>query len=572
VKNQTSRCIKGYLLRGAIYLLLLVGICLIPLAFPQRAIIQRAAHHPAPSPTPAVPNGGCGLAWRVVTSPNGSANTNILFGVGRNYFSYTYAVGTYYDENFTSQTLIEQWDGSAWTVQASLNPGTTGNQLNAVAVDSSVRPWAVGFFTDDNFVAHTLVEHLPFPSWIVVPSPDNGSNGSYLQSVAALDTNDVWAVGYYIDDNLVNQTLVEHWNGQSWTIIPSPNRGADGSQLTGVAAVSPNDIWAVGNSGQGNAVQTLIEHWNGSSWSIVDSPNPGASGNYLQAAATISATDVWAVGYYYESSHPRTLIERWDGASWNVVPSPNVGTTGNSLFAISGVDSNDVSAVGAYNLNNQTGALQTLIEHWDGATWNIVASPNQGTTDNILYGITYGPADPYRFRVPWSVGTYSDGINGQTLTLEYRDPCAPTPTPTATGGEPSCRVAPPTPCDDVSFPRTDFFVFVSCPVESCSPGGFTVNGVPADSCTVTGGVSFHFNTSPVVPGFNTLHIQSGAIFCSSFCFFNSVPEFTCTFQYVPPPPTPTPTPSPTPTATPTPTPSPRPTPGSRPRPTPHPRP
>jgi len=137
----------------------------------------------------------------------------------------------------------------------------------------------------------------------------------------------------------------------------------------------------------------------------------------------------------------------------------------------------------------------------------------------------------------------------------------PTPTPTATAGE-ACRVALPTPCDDVSSPRTDFFVFVSCPVGSCSPDGLTVNGVPAESCTVTGiqTVSFHFQTSPVVPGTNTLHVGSAAISCGSQCFFRPVEEFTCTFTYTPG------TPTPTPTATP------RATPESRPRPTPHPRP
>ena len=141
----------------------------------------------------------------------------------------------------------------------------------------------------------------------------------------------------------------------------------------------------------------------------------------------------------------------------------------------------------------------------------------------------------------------------------------PTPTPTATAtAEEASRVALPTPCDDVSFPRTDFFVFVSCPVESCNPGNFTVNGVPANSCEVTGiqSVAFHFNTSPVVPGTNTLHVGSAAISCGSQCFFRPVEEFTCTFQYVPGSPSPTPRP----------TPSPRPTPGSRPRRTPHPRP
>src|SRR5205085_12248482 len=109
---------------------------------------------PAPSPTPAVPNGGCG-AWRVVASPNGSANTNILFGI-----SDRLAVGAYYDDNFVEQTLFEYWDGSAWTIGFSLNPGSTGNQLNAIAPDyDNSGSWAVGFFTDDNFIAHTLIEH-----------------------------------------------------------------------------------------------------------------------------------------------------------------------------------------------------------------------------------------------------------------------------------------------------------------------------------------------------------------------------------------------------------------------------
>jgi hypothetical protein len=423
MKRQTARFRKAHLIRGAFYLLLLLASCTIPLAFSQRVIIQRAAPHLGPSQTRTFPR-GCGLAWHVVPSPNASANTNILFGVGQSFSSIPLAVGSYYDENFTSRTLVEQWYQGTWTQVSSPNPGTTGNQLNAIAVGFLVDPWAVGFYTDDNFVAHTLVERLS-GTWSVVPSPDNGTNGSYLQGVTALAPDDVWAVGYYIDDNLVNQTLAEHWDGQSWTIVASPNRGTDGSQLNGIAAVSANDIWAVGYSGQGTGVQTLIEHWNGSAWNIVDSPNPGTSGNYLQATAKITtASDVWAVGYYYEGGHPRTLIERWNGANWNIVPSPNVGTIGNSLFSVSGVYADNVWAVGAYSLNNQTGTLQTLIEHWDGNAWNVVASPNQGAADNILYGIAYGFGDE------WSVGSYSDGINGRTLTLQYNDPCiTPTPTP-----------------------------------------------------------------------------------------------------------------------------------------------
>jgi hypothetical protein len=434
VKEQASRGIKAYLLRGAASLLLLFGVCLIPLAFPQRVIIPRGAPQLARSQTSTVPKGGCGPDWRVVASPNSSANTNILFGVaGVYWFGNVWAVGVYYDETFTSHTLTEYWENSAWTVQSSPNPGSTGNQLNAVAGVGAGEVWAVGYFTDENLTAHTLVEYWN-GIWNVVPSPDNGKNGNYLQSVTVEASNSVWAVGYYIDENLVNQTLVEHWDGQSWTIIPSPNRGTDGSQLNGITAVSGQsiDLWAVGYSGQGNGVQTLIERWNGSAWIIVDSPNPGTSGNYLQAIAeTQTGGDLWAVGYYYESGHPRTLIERWDGASWQVVPSPNVGTVGNSLLGVSGLSANDAWAVGAYSLNNQTGTLQTLTEHWDGNAWNVVPSPNEGTADNILYAATRAQL------ADWAVGTYSDGINGRTLILEYNDPCAPTPTPTPSECSPS---------------------------------------------------------------------------------------------------------------------------------------
>jgi len=394
----------------------------------EKPATMRTAGAAARSQHPGLPN-GCGLAWRVVTSPNSSANTNILFGVAATSSSDVWTVGTYYDQNFTAQSLIEHWDGSAWTTSSSPNLGSTGNQLNAIAAVAANTAWAVGFFTDDNFIANTLVQHWDGVSWNVVPSPNNGGNGSYLQSVTALATDNIWAVGYYIDDTQVNETLVEHWDGTSWSIVSSPNRGSDGSQLYGIVAASPNDIWAVGNSGQGNGVLTLIEHWDGSAWSIIDSPNPGTSGNYLQGVASVPGTsDVWAVGYYYQSGHPLTLMERWNGSSWNIVPSPNVGTIGNSLFSVSGAAANDVWTVGAYNLNDQTGTLQTLIEQWDGSNWVVVASPNQGTADNILYAVTAiatGEA--------WSVGIFSDGINGRTLTLHYNDPCAtPTPTPTST--------------------------------------------------------------------------------------------------------------------------------------------
>jgi hypothetical protein len=81
MKKQKAPFFTAYLLRSAVSLLLVLGICLLPLVFPQQVITERAALQLAPSPTPTVPNGGCGRAWRVVATPNVGGNTNILFGI-----------------------------------------------------------------------------------------------------------------------------------------------------------------------------------------------------------------------------------------------------------------------------------------------------------------------------------------------------------------------------------------------------------------------------------------------------------------------------------------------------------
>jgi hypothetical protein len=39
--------------------------------------------------------------------------------------------------------------------------------------------------------------------------------------------------------------------------------------------VASNDVWAVGYQGTGAASNTLIEPWNGMSWSVVSAPRGG---------------------------------------------------------------------------------------------------------------------------------------------------------------------------------------------------------------------------------------------------------------------------------------------------------
>ena len=58
----------------------------------------------------------------------------------------------------------------------------------------------------------------------------------------------------------------------NWTVVSSPNSGSSFNELNGVAVVSANDIWAVGDYTNSNIYQTLIEHWNGSPGRLSPAP------------------------------------------------------------------------------------------------------------------------------------------------------------------------------------------------------------------------------------------------------------------------------------------------------------
>jgi len=213
--------------------------------------------------------------------------------------------------------------------------------------------------------------------WQIVASPSVGTGANSLVGVASAADNDVWAVGWAYNSRLrAYRTLIEHWNGTTWSVVKSHNANF----LNGVAVVAANDVWAVGQAATGNTSNTLVEHWNSVAWSIVPSPNVAGNSNVLEAISVVSANDIWAVGYSSDSSfnnHPLTI--HWNGAAWSIVPSPSVND--DILFAVDAVASNDIWAVG-----RSFQEAKTLTIHWDGSNWSIVPSPN-GIGDNILFGV-----------------------------------------------------------------------------------------------------------------------------------------------------------------------------------------
>jgi len=71
------------------------------------------------------------------------------------------------------------------------------------------------------------------------------------------------------------QALIEHWDGSSWTVVPSPDPGSTLNILNGVRAVSAGNLWAVGQFRNGDGIDhVLIVHWNGTSWKRSTAPIP----------------------------------------------------------------------------------------------------------------------------------------------------------------------------------------------------------------------------------------------------------------------------------------------------------
>jgi hypothetical protein len=64
--------------------------------------------------------------------------------------------------------------------------------------------------------------------WAVEPSPNPpGSNQNWLNDVAVIAEDDIWAVGrsygQYTASDWNQTTLAMHFDGSSWTIFPTPN-------------------------------------------------------------------------------------------------------------------------------------------------------------------------------------------------------------------------------------------------------------------------------------------------------------------------------------------------------------
>src|SRR5262249_18448936 len=157
------------------------------------------------------------------------------------------------------------------------------------------RAWAVGVRLNNNFQDRALIEAWDGQRWTIANAPQPGSQRDMLFSAAAASASDVWAVGDQEGADGRFETLVEHFDGARWSVVASPDPGSAGNPLYGVAAAGPDDVWAVGQQvGAGGPERSLVEHWNGTRWSVVPSAGNGSASGML-FGVTAGDAGVWAV-------------------------------------------------------------------------------------------------------------------------------------------------------------------------------------------------------------------------------------------------------------------------------------
>jgi hypothetical protein len=258
-----------------------------------------------------------------------------------------WAVGyTFSGANMTS--VIQHFNGTKWVVVPSPH-FAGGDELFAVKAIASNDVFAVGEIGSNSQKASPLVEHFDGTTWSVIPGPAVKAGQTLsLHSIAATSHKDLWVTG---SGGPVFFSIVSHFDGQKFTNVPFPLSGAS---LGGIAAIAPNDAWVVGGQAATATTQsTLTAHWNGQRWTVVPSPNATAS-DTLGSVSAISSSDVWAVGCGnfcgFDTGAGSLLVEHWDGTQWTINPTPAIGN-GEVASDIVALPSGDVFVAGTVSGN-----------------------------------------------------------------------------------------------------------------------------------------------------------------------------------------------------------------------------
>jgi hypothetical protein len=299
-------------------------------------------------------------------------------------------------EGLQQSAVIEAWDGTSWSIVAIPESASSHSVIGGISCPSTTACFAAGY---DSGLGVGFVESWDGTSWSLDTPEAPGS----LDSVSCSSATSCVAVGR--NGNSVDSLVL---NDGVWSVYDAPSPGWS-NFLYDVSCASPTFCVAAGEvemSGLAWA-DTLIEVWNGSSWSVSPSPNVAAGllganfvgGGILMGVSCASTDACVAVGYAgggldsNELGYPTvSVVETWDGSGWSLTPTPapiepdgvGGGTPLDGVFCLPDAGSTSCKAVGFQEPSN--GAVSPLALETSAAVGSL--APTSTTLDTVDSNVT----------------------------------------------------------------------------------------------------------------------------------------------------------------------------------------
>ena len=155
-----------------------------------------------------------GTTWSIMAGPNADKATGTyLYGVSCANPNSCVAVGqSFFGEDSPSKAVVERWNGAFWRIVGSDSPSPYFNVLAGVSCTSVASCIAVGSSaTAQTAPATTLIEQWNGKAFSIVASPNPaGSTRSFLQGASCATATNCQTVGGY-EAVASRRTLVERY-------------------------------------------------------------------------------------------------------------------------------------------------------------------------------------------------------------------------------------------------------------------------------------------------------------------------------------------------------------------------
>ena len=372
--------------------------------------------------------GAAAPAWSLKLPKNSSATQkNAMDGVSCVGSTFCFAVGGYYTGTnpTVKATQTQKWNGTAWKIVASPNatgPTIMSNFLNGVSCVSKTFCIAAGYYTQTGGGNdQSLIEQWNGHTWTIVTAPDVAGVSNDLNAVSCSSTTFCVAAGDTLDASFVGQTLIEQWDGHAWSVVASPNRSPQSNLLWGVSCATASFCVSTGYYDTDAGEFALIERWNGHKWAATKAPNHTRGASFptddLWSVSCVSTTFCMAAGHYLDSAFVKqTLVEEWNGTKWSVLRSPDLAG-GEADAWYSGVSCPSISFCMDTTFSSpNTGNEQTVAVEWNGAKLKIVPSADTSATQDNRLQATSCPTAAFCL----AVGQYTPSAVSQNLAETWQ--------------------------------------------------------------------------------------------------------------------------------------------------------